>query len=173
MKITDEDYFYKGDPFEFKVETDNTYQDAVMQVYANSTLLTPDASGVYKTTINANTLVHVEFRQPQATTVDKTWKLTAEAGGIGLATDVVNVPFNKSFMVRANAIKVPKGDDAAKFYGMVLTDKNGAIKEFISSIVSNYYSRTGENLTYNFYCQVKESPISEGNMIRLATSYNK
>ncbi|MDE6638285.1 MAG: leucine-rich repeat protein, partial [Muribaculaceae bacterium] len=173
VKITDEDYFYKGDPFEFKVETDNTYQDAVMQVYANSTLLTPDASGVYKTTINANTLVHVEFRQPQATTVDKTWKLTAEAGGIGLATDVVNVPFNKSFMVRANAIKVPKGDDAAKFYGMVLTDKNGAIKEFISSIVSNYYSRTGENLTYNFYCQVKESPISEGNMIRLATSYNK
>ncbi len=172
-KITNEDYFYKGETYEFKVETDNSFQDAVMQVYANSTLLTPDASGVYKHAITANTLIHVEFRQPQSTTVDQTWKLTGEAGGIGLATNVVNVPFNQSFVVRANAIKVPKGDDAAKFYGMVLTDKNGAIKEFISSILSNYYSRTGENLTYNFYCQVKEAEIKDGNQIRLATSYNK
>ncbi|MDE5848780.1 MAG: C10 family peptidase, partial [Muribaculaceae bacterium] len=172
-KITDEDYFWKGDPFEFKVETDNSFQDAVMQVYANSTLLTPDASGVYKTTVSSNTLIHVEFRQPDPTTVDKTWKLTGDAGGIGLVTDVVNVPVGKMFTVRANAIKVPKGDDAAKFYGLVLTDKNGAIKEFISSIISNYYSRNGENLTYNFYCQVKESQVKEGNQIRLATSYNK
>ncbi|MDE5870529.1 MAG: leucine-rich repeat protein, partial [Muribaculaceae bacterium] len=172
-KITDEDYFYKGDPFEFKVETDDSFQDAVMQVYANSTLLTPNASGVYNLTITGNTLIHVEFREPQATTVDKTWKLTGDAGGIGLVTNVVNVPVGQMFTVRANAIKVPKGDDAAKFYGLVLTDKNGAIKEFISSIISNYYSRNGENLTYNFNCQVKESQVKEGNQIRLATSYNK
>ncbi|MDE7420198.1 MAG: C10 family peptidase, partial [Muribaculaceae bacterium] len=171
--ITGGTEFSKGDTYEFKVETDDTFRDAIMQVYANSTLLAPDASGVYTATINGNTLIHVEFKKPQATTVDNTWKLTGDAGGIGLATGVVNVPFKQSFLVRANAIKVPKGDDAAKFYGMVLTDKNGAIKEFISSIVSNYYSRTGENLTYNFYCQVKEASITEGNQVRLATSYNK
>ena len=68
------------------------------------------------------------------------WKLTGDAGGIGLVTEVVNVPVGKSFTVRANAIKVPQGNDAAKFYGIVLTDKNGGIKEFISTIISNYYT---------------------------------
>ena len=165
--------FEKGTSYEFQLETDNSFEDATMQVYANSTRLTADAEGIYRATINGPTLIHVEFIQPQPTTIDQTWKITGDLDGIGLVTDVVNVPFNKSFVVRANAIKVPKGDDAAKFYGMVLTDKNGAIKEFISSIISNYYSRTGETLTYNFYCQVKEAQVKEGNKIRLATSYNK
>lgn len=172
-KITDEDYFYKGDEFEFKVDTDDTYGESVMQVFANATRLTADAEGKYKINVNGNMLIHVEFQQPQPTTVDTTWKLTGDVGGIGLATDVVNVPVGQRFTIRANAIKVPKGDDAAKFYAMVLTDKDGAIKEFISQIVSNYYSRNGENLTYNFYCQVNESKVKEGNLIRLATSYNK
>ena len=171
--ITDEDYFYKGDPLEFKIETDSSYDDAVLMVYCNSTRLNADASGKYTTTINCNSLIHVEVQPSQPTTPDKTWKLTGEAGGIGLATDVVNVPVGKMFTVRANAIKVPKGDDAAKFYAMVLTNKAGEIKEFISSIQSNYYSREAANLTANFYCQVKDSKISEGNQIRLATSYNK
>ncbi len=171
--LTEGTEFEKGSKYQFSVDTDGTNDDAIMEVYANSTRLNPNASGVYEATINGNTLIHVEFKQPQATTVDKTWKLTAEAGGIGLVTNVVNVPFQQSFTIRANAIKVPEGDDAAKFYAMVLTDKNGAIKEFISSILSNYYSRNGENLTYNFYCTVKEAPVKEGNQIRLATSYNK
>ncbi len=171
--LTDGTEFARGSKYQFSVETDGSNDDAIMQVFANSTQLYPNASGIYEATINSNTLIHVEFKQPQATTVDTTWKLTGDAGGIGLVTNVVNVPFQQSFTVRANAIKVPKGDDAAKFYGMVLTDKNGAIKEFISSILSNYYSRTGENLTYNFSCKVKEAPVKEGNQIRLATSYNK
>ncbi len=165
--------FNSGDKYDFKVETDNSFEDAIMQVYANSTCLSADSEGVYHATINGNTLIHVEFKQPQPTTADKTWKLTGDAGGIGLVSEVVNVPVGKTFTVRANAIKVPAGDDAAKFYGLVLTDKNGAIKEFISSIVSNYYSRDAANLTYNFYCQVKEATVNEGNQIRLATSYNK
>ncbi|MDE6668756.1 MAG: leucine-rich repeat protein, partial [Muribaculaceae bacterium] len=165
--------FNKGDIYEFELDTDDSFEDATMIVYANSTRLTADAAGIYRATINSNTLIHAEFKHAQATTADNTWKLTGDLGGIGLVSEVVNVPFNKSFVVRANAIKIPKGDDAAKFYGMVLTDKNGGIKEFISSIISNYYSRTGETLTYNFYCQVKEAQIKEGNQIRLATSYNK
>ncbi len=171
--LTDGSEFPRGSKYQFSVESDGSNEDAIMQVYANSTLLYPNASGIYEATINSNTLIHVEFKQPQATTVDTTWKLTGDAGGIGLVTNVVNVPFQQTFTVRANAIKVPKGDDAAKFYGLVLTDKNGAIKEFISSIISNYYSRTGENLTYNFNCTVKEAQVKEGNQIRLATSYNK
>ncbi|MDE5877461.1 MAG: C10 family peptidase, partial [Muribaculaceae bacterium] len=171
--ITEGTKFNKGENYEFRLETDDSFEDATMMVYANSTRLTADANGVYRATINSNTLIHAEFKQPQSTTVDQTWKLTGDLGGIGLVTDVVNVPFNKVFTVRANAIKIPQGDDAAKFYGMVLTDKNGNIKEFISSIISNYYSRNGETTTYNFYCQVKEAQVKEGNQLRLATSYNK
>ncbi len=171
--LTEGTEFQKGEKYNFMVETDGTHGDATMQVYANSTRLAADASGVYSATINGNTLIHTEFIQPQATTIDKTWKLTGDAGGIGLVTEVVNVPFNRSFVVRANAIKVPEGDDAAKFYGIVLTDKNGGIKEFISSIVSNYYNSNAQNICYNFYCQVKEAEVKEGNQIRLATSYNK
>ncbi|MDE6379496.1 MAG: leucine-rich repeat protein [Muribaculaceae bacterium] len=171
--LTEGTEFSKGDTYRFMVETDDSYEDAVMHVYANSASLVPDDEGVYEAIINANTLIHVEFIEPQPTTVDTTWKLSGDQGGIGLVSEVVNVPVGKMFTVRANAIKVPKGDDAAKFYGIVLTDRQGAIKEFVSSVVSNYYSRTGENLTYNFFCQVKESKVKEGNQLRLATSYNK
>ncbi|MDE6291285.1 MAG: C10 family peptidase, partial [Muribaculaceae bacterium] len=171
--LTEGTVFEPGVEYSFTVETDDSFGDAIMKVYSNADRLSPDAQGVYKFKVNKNTLVHFEFSYPEATTVDTTWKLTGEAGGIGLVTDVVNVPVGRMFTVRANAIKVPQGDDAAKFYGMVLTDRNGAIKEFISSIISNYYSRFGENLTYNFNCQVKDAQVREGNQIRLATSYNK
>ncbi|MDE5827315.1 MAG: C10 family peptidase [Duncaniella sp.] len=171
--VTEGTEFAPGSDYSFMVESDDSLGDANMEVYANSQRLYADANGTYTAKINANTLIHVEFKQPVATTVDNTWKLTGDAGGIGLVTEVVNVPVGRSFVVRANAIKVPKGNDAAKFYGIVLTDKDGGIKEFISSIVSNYYSNDAANLTYNFYCQVKESQVKEGNQIRLATSYNK
>lgn len=171
--LTEGTEFNPGSEYSFKVDTDGTFGDATMQVYANSTRLNADAEGIYRATVNGNTLIHVEFKQPQSTTVDNTWKISGDEGGVGLVSEVVNVPFNKSFVVRANAIKIPSGDDAAKFYGIVLTDKNGGIKEFISSIINNYYSTTGENVTYNFNCQVKEAQVNEGNQIRLATSYNK
>ena len=171
--LTDGTVFGSGDTYQFQVETDDTYADATMKVYCNATQLTPDASGVYTATINSNSLIHVEFQAPLGVTPDTTWKLTGEAGGIGLVTSVVNVPVGQNFVVRANAIKVPGGNDAAKFYGIVLTDSKGGIKEFISSIVSNYYSYEAKNITYNFNCKVSESTVQPGNRIRLATSYDK
>ena len=171
--LTEGTEFAPGSVYKFTAVGDDTIGDANMAVYANSTRLTADADGVYTATINANTLIHVELTQPQATTVDTTWKITGDGGGIGLVSEVVNVPFGRNFVVRANAIKVPGGNDAAKFYGIVLTDKNGGIKEFISSVISNYYSYNPATLTYNFNCQVKEAQVNEGNQIRLATSYNK
>ncbi|MDE5871913.1 MAG: leucine-rich repeat domain-containing protein, partial [Muribaculaceae bacterium] len=85
---------------------------------------------------------------------------------------VVNVAVGNSFTVRANAIKVPNGAEASKFFAMALTDKNGAIKEIISPIMTNSMTNSG-NLTYNFGCQVKEASVKEGNELRLITSYNK
>ena len=171
--LTDGTVFSKGDTYQFKVESDDSFADYTMKVYCNATQLTPDADGVYTATINSNSLLHVEFQAPLGVTTDTTWKLTGEAGGIGLVTSVVNVPFGQNFVVRANAIKVPGGDDAAKFYAIVLTDSKGGIKEFISSIVSNYYSYEAKNITYNFNCKVTESTVQPGNRIRLATSYDK
>lgn len=170
--LTEGTEFAPGSEYKFTLESNDTFGDACMEVYANSTRLYVDADGTYSTRITSNTLIHVIFRQPEATTVDKTWKITGEAGGVGLVTEVVNVPVGQSFTVRANAIKVPKGDEAAKFYCMVLTDKDGGIKEFISPIVANTQVTTG-NLTYNFTCQVNEASVREGNQLRLATSYNK
>ena len=170
--LTEGTEFEKGAAYDFKLETDNSFGDAVMQVYANATLLKADAEGVYHATVNGNTLIHVEFREPQATTVDKYWKLSNVEGGIGLVSSVVNVPFGKTFTVRANAIKVPAGDHAVKVYAIALTDKDGNIKEFISQQIQNY-SGAGANLLYNFTCQVKEAEIKEGNQLRLVTSYDK
>ncbi|MDE6480738.1 MAG: C10 family peptidase, partial [Muribaculaceae bacterium] len=164
--------FKPGSTYTFTVDTDGSFGDVTMQVYANTTRLYPDASGNYNTTINANTLIHFEFAYPEATTVDNAWKITGAEGGVGLVTDVVNVPFGQSFTVRVNAIKVPNGAEASKFFAMALTDKNGAIKEIISPVMTNSMSNFG-NLTFNFGCQVKDASINEGNELRLITSYNK
>ncbi|MDE7096361.1 MAG: leucine-rich repeat domain-containing protein, partial [Muribaculaceae bacterium] len=164
--------FEPGASYSFTVETDDSFGDATMQVFANAERLYPDASGNYNARIGANTLIHFEFSYPESTTPDKTWFLTGADGGVGLVTDVVNVPVAKSFIVRANAIKVPAGADASKFYAMALTDKDGAIKEIISPVITNYMANSG-NLTCNFSCQVKESAVREGNELRLITSYNK
>lgn len=168
--ITEGSEFAPGTEYKFKVDTDDSVGDALVEVYANSTRLYANANGEYSHNINSNTLFHVEFRQPEPTTVDKAWKLTGDEGGLGLVSEVINVPLNQIFTVRANAIKVPDEFTAVKCYAMVLTDKNGGIKEFISPIYNN--SSKG-NLTFNFTCQVKEASIKEGNQIRLATSYNK
>ncbi|MDE5877660.1 MAG: C10 family peptidase [Muribaculaceae bacterium] len=161
-----------GTKYSFTVDCDDSLGDANMEVYANTTRLYADAKGNYTHEVKANTLFHVEFKQPEATTVDKDWKLSGAAGGTGLVTDVVNVPFNRPFNVRVNAIKISDAIYASKFYAMVLTDKNGGIKEFISSIMTNLGSNWN-NIVYNFSCQVREASIKEGNEIRLATSYNK
>lgn len=161
-----------GSEYRFTVESDDSFGDATMEVYANSTRLYPDSEGIYKTNVNRNTLFHVEFRMPVATRDEEVWKITGEAGGIGLVTDVINVTPGKAFKVRANALKIPSGDEALRFFCAVLTDGKGGIKEFISPVMSNAFSNSG-NVSYDFTCQVKDATVKEGNYVRIATSYNK
>lgn len=162
--------FAPGAQYSFKVEADDTYSDAIMEVYANAERLYADAAGAYTTTINRNTLLHVEFKIPQPMAPDNTWKITGDEGGVGLVTDVVNVPVGQSFTVRVNAIKVPAGY-SSKFFAIVLTDKNGGLKEVISSVMNNMIGDgSSNNIKYNFNCKVKESTVREGDILRLATA---
>lgn len=160
-----------GTAFSFTVETDNRFGDARMEVFANTTKLTAGADGRYTVTIHANTLIHANFVYPQPISYDSSWKLTDSRGGVGLATDVINVIAGKPFSIRANALAIPQ-DDAAMFYAAVLTDAQGAIKEFISPVFTNSGTNYGD-LPCTFSCQVKESTVREGNLVRIATSYNK
>ncbi|SHJ14451.1 C10 family peptidase [Bacteroides stercorirosoris] len=160
-----------GSAFSFTIETDNRFGDAKMEVYANTTKLSAEANGHYTATINANTLIHANFIYPTPTIGESSWKLTNSRGGVGLATDVINVIAGKSFAIRANALAIPK-DDAAMFYAAVLTDASGAIKEFISPVFNNSSTNYGD-LPCTFNCLVKETSVREGNLVRIATSYNK
>ena len=77
----------------------------------------------------------------------------------------------KTFTIRANALAIPR-DYASMFYAAVLTDAKGAIKEIISPVFTNSGTNYGD-LPCNFNCQVKEASVREGNLVRIATSYNK
>lgn len=169
--ITDSSQVAMGSQYEFIVETDDSYGDAIMEVYANNTRIYPDQNGLYRALVNSNTLIHTNFRQPQEPTYDSPWKITGAAGGIGLVTDVVNVAPGKSFTVRANALAI-SADDASKFYCAALTDKDGRIKELISPVMTNSSFNFG-NLPCDFVCQVKDATVREGNLIRIVTSSNK
>ena len=160
-----------GSQYSFTVETADSYGDAMMEMYANNTRLYPDNSGVYKATINSNTLIHANFRQPEESYDMSPWKITGAAGGVGLVSDVVNVAVGKSFTIRANALAIPS-DNAALFYCAALTDKDNRIKELISPVVSNSSYNFG-NLPCNFTCQIKDATVREGNMIRIVSSFNK
>lgn len=160
-----------GAKYQFKVETDDSFGDATIELYANNTHLTADAAGVFTATINSNTLIHANFRQPEPSGDTSPWKITGAAGGVGLVTDVVNVVAGKSFTIRANALAIPS-DNSALFYCAALTTKDGAIKELISPIISNDYYNHG-NLPANFTCQVKDASIREGNLIRIVSSFDK
>ncbi len=160
-----------GSVFSFTVETDNRFGDAKMEVFANTTKLTAGADGRYTATINANTMIHANFVYPTPTVGESPWKLTDSRGGVGLATDVINVIAGKAFSIRANALAIPQ-DQAAMFYAAALTDANGAIKEFISPIFTNSASNYGD-LPCTFNCQVKENSVREGNLVRVVTSFNK
>ena len=170
--VPDPSWGIYAEKYEFQVETAPNLGDAILEVYANNSLLSPRADGAYEYTINSPTVIHVNLRQPEPTTIDKTWKITGADGGVGLVSEIINAPLKQNFTVRANAIKVPAGNDASKFFAMVLTDKNGAIKEFISQVFTNMMLNSG-NVLYNFTCNISKSTIKEGNEIRLATSYNK
>ena len=169
--LTEGTEFEPGASYRFTVETDDTFGDATMEVYANNTRLTADASGVYTVSVKENTFIYTRFKQPTPSYSGSPWKITASQGGVGMCTDVVNVVPGKNFSIRVNALSIP-ADNAMMYYAAVLTDAKGAIKEFISPIITNGGSNYGD-LPCSFTCQVKEATIREGNLIRVATSSNK
>lgn len=143
--------------------------DNRMEVYANATLLTPDAEGNYTTTVNGNTIVHFDVVRPQeAREGSSAWVLTDDGGTVGLLTDAVNVIQGAPFTIRANSFQVKEN----AFWAAVLTTADGKIKEFISPI-GNWSSGAGRGFKMNINCCVNDAAVREGNLIRLATSYNK
>lgn len=143
--------------------------DNRMDVYANSTLLRPDAEGYYSTTITSGTIIHFDLVEPMAVSaLPSPWVLTDATGSVGLFTDVVNVIPGVPFTIRANAFDAP----SMAFWAAVLTTADGRIKEFISEI-SNWSAEPATGLRMNITCCVKEATVREGNLIRLVTSIDK
>lgn len=143
--------------------------DNRMDVYANSTLLRPDAEGYYSTTVTAGTIIHFDLVEPMAVSpLESPWVLTDATGSVGLLTDAVNVMSGVPFTIRANAFDAP----SKAFWAAVLTTADGRIKEFISEI-SNWSAEPATGLRMNITCCVKEATVREGNLIRLVTSIDK
>lgn len=143
--------------------------DNRMDVYANSTLLKPDAEGNYTLTLTTGTIIHFDLVEPMAVSpLESPWVLTDATGSVGLLTDVVNVMPGVPFTIRANAFDAP----SKAFWAAVLTTADGRIKEFISEI-SNWSAEPGTGFRMNINCCVKEATVREGNLIRLVTSIDK
>ncbi len=160
----------KGTPVTFKA-TYTADDDNNMKVYANNTLLTPDAEGNYRTTVDANTCIHFDLVAPMAPTSNAFWSLTAANGSVGMLSEAVNVIPGQDFTVRLNALNIPQGYEQL-YWAMVLTDAKGNIKEFISP-VTVWNAGASANHKLNVVCRVNDSKVREGNMIRLATSASK
>lgn len=160
-----------GKEYKFRMETDGSEGDATVEVYAGRDRLYPDAKGVYTALVNSNTFIYTTLRQPMAAATNSVWVLNDVNDGAGLATNLINVPFNKSFTIRANNIVVPSNAGNI-FYAAVLTDGKGGVKEVISPATYNGTFNTG-NKELNLTCQIKESSIKEGNTIMLATSLDR
>ncbi|MDE6007378.1 MAG: C10 family peptidase [Muribaculaceae bacterium] len=146
--------------------------DRRMDVYANNTLLTPNAEGIYSFNLSGNTMIHFDLVDPIA--VDETkspWKLTDANGSIGMFSDAVNVIPGQEFTVRLNALSIPQYYDQF-YWALALTDANGNIKEFISP-VNVWSAGAGNNFKLNVNCMVKDSRVREGNQIRVVTSAMK
>lgn len=145
--------------------------DNRMEVYANNTRLYPESDGAYTVTINGNTIVHFGLVAPMPCAVyDSPWQLTDTGGTVGLLTDAVNVIPGQQFDIRANALYIP-AENAQMFWAAVLTDKDGNIKEFLSSPTVSSGAH-GDGIRMTIKCCVKESTVREGNTVRLATSFN-
>lgn len=143
--------------------------DNRMDVYANSTLLRPDAEGYYSTTVTAGTIIHFDLVEPMAVSpLESPWVLTDATGSVGLLTDAVNVMPGVPFTIRVNAFDAP----SKAFWAAALTTADGRIKEFISEI-SNWSAEPATGLRMNITCCVKEATVREGNLIRLVTSIDK
>lgn len=159
-----------GSNYLFKVETDGSAGDANLEVYANSSRLAPDANGQYTALVKANTLIYTNLRQPQKTASESIFKLTADGGGVGLATEVINVTPGRQFTIRANFLKIPQGNPV--YYAAVLTDAQGMLKEVISNVVSTDIYTSG-NKVIDFTCTVREATVRPGNLVRIATSLDR
>lgn len=146
--------------------------DNRMEVYANNTLLTPAADGKYHATINTNTIIHFNTIAPIETDKKNTyWTLTSKNGSVGLLSEAVNVIPGQEFTVRVNALNIPSGYDQF-YWGMVLADANGNIKEFISP-VNIWTAGAGDSWKMNVNCKVSSADVREGNTLRLVTSANR
>lgn len=144
--------------------------DNRMDVYANSTLLKPDAEGNYSTTITAGTIIHFDLVEPMAVSqYASEWELTDATGSVGLFTDVVNVLPGVTFTIRANAFIAGE----QRFWAAVLATADGRIKEFISPVTLFANAAPGVSQKMTITCCVKESTVREGNVIRLVTSHDK
>lgn len=149
---------------EYALQDDNR-----MEVYANSTLLKPDAAGNYSVDINANTIIHFDIIEPASAYMGSSaWTITDDGGTVGMLTDAVNVFPGVPFTIRINTFEVKE----TAFWAAVLTTADGRIKEFISPI-SAWSSGIGKGYKMNVNCCVNEATVREGNLIRMATSYNK
>ncbi len=143
--------------------------DNRMDVYANATLLKPDAEGNYTTTVTRGTIIHFDLVEPAAVSpLASPWVLTDATGSVGLFTDMVNVVPGVTFSIRANAFDAP----SKAFWAAVLTTADGRIKEFISPI-SNWSAEPGTGFKMTVNCCVKDATVREGNLIRLVTSIDK
>lgn len=143
--------------------------DNRMDVYANSTLLKPDAEGNYATTLTTGTIIHFDLVQPTTVSeIPSPWVITDATGSVGLLTDAVNVMPGLPFTIRVNAFDAP----SKAFWAAVLTTSDGRIKEFISEI-SNWSAEPATGLKMNIACCVKNASVREGNLIRLVTSIDK
>lgn len=146
--------------------------DNRMEVYANNTLLTPGADGKYHTSINNNTIIHFNSVAPIETDKKNTyWTLTAKNGSVGLLSEAVNVIPGQEFTVRVNALNIPSGYEQF-YWGMVLADANGNIKEFVSP-VNIWTAGAGDNWKMNVNCKVTSAEVREGNTLRMVTSANR
>lgn len=161
----------KGSVVSFKA-THIADNDNKMEVFANSSKLTPDAEGTYSVNLANNTIIHFELTSPTQVDAQKSaWTLTNKNGSIGMFTDAVNVIPGQEFSVRLNALNIPANYEQA-YWGVALTDKNGNIKEFISP-VNVWTAGAGDSHKLSVNCKVSESNVREGNQIRVVTSFNK
>ncbi|MDE6443111.1 MAG: C10 family peptidase [Muribaculaceae bacterium] len=146
--------------------------DNRMEVYANNMLLTPDSEGNFRTTVDNNTIIHFNLVSPIETDKKNSyWTLTSDKGSAGLLTEAVNVIPGQEFTVRVNALKIPAGFEQF-YWGIVLADANGDIKEFISP-VNLWTAGAGDNWKMNVNCKVSSAKVREGNTIRLVNSANR
>lgn len=165
---TDPGRYASGTKVTFKAEH-IADDDNRMDVYANSTLLKPDAEGNYTATLTSGTIIHFDLVEPTAVSpLASPWVLTDATGSVGLLTDMVNVMPGVPFTIRVNAFDAP----SKAFWAVALTTADGRIKEFISEI-SNWSAEPGSNFKMTVPCCVKEATVREGNLIRLVTSIDK